>query len=73
MCGISGVISNKCDANGERLAAGNNAMAHRGPNDEGYAFSYDGLNFLAAKGADSISTCCDFIPIEEVSSAKAIF
>lgn len=73
MCGISGVIANKCDANGEKLAVGNNAMAHRGPNDEGYAFSYDGLNFLAAKGADSISTCGDFMPIEEVSSAKVIF
>lgn len=73
MCGISGVISNTLEADGGKFAAGNNAMAHRGPNDEGYLFSRDGIKFLAAKGIDSISSCDDFMPIEEVVGAKVIF
>lgn len=73
MCGISGIITNSYDANGENFASANNVMAHRGPDDEGYAFSYDGISFEAAKGHDSIPAYNGLKHIEQVVSAKVIF
>ena len=73
MCGISGIVSDNSDANGEVFAIANNAMAHRGPDDEGYVYSSDGCCFFCAKGDDSIAACEDFISISEVDRAKVIF
>ena len=53
MCGIAGITSNECDINVSEFAVAVDALAYRGPDDEGYALIIDNRKLIHARGNET--------------------
>ncbi|MBW3522144.1 asparagine synthase (glutamine-hydrolyzing) [Chryseobacterium sp. NKUCC03_KSP] len=69
MCGICGYYSFKNEISSENILEMNNAIRHRGPDDEGFWIS-DGLKGESFSGNDSTKKIKEFFPVLNKTKSK---
>lgn len=69
MCGICGYYSFKNEISSENILEMNNAIRHRGPDDEGFWIS-DGLKGESFSGNDSTQKIKEFFPVLNKTNSK---
>lgn len=73
MCGIAGIVSNECNINVSEFAVAVDALAHRGPDDEGYALIIDNRELIHARGNET-NPYFSYLPnIGDYEKAYAVF